>query len=158
MFVKNKKSIISLICVLLWMCLIFYFSSQTATESSGVSVSFTKKILSLFTSDMSNEVAHKIAVSIDFFVRKMAHFTIFSVLGFLVRNLMTYIFATQKITISIIICALYSISDEVHQIFVPGRACRVYDIAIDTIGAATGVFAFCLVLYIYQKIKDKHYK
>ena len=45
----------------------------------------------------------------------------------------TFIFA-------IILCILYSISDEVHQYFVPGRSGEVLDVAIDTIGSCLGIW------------------
>ena len=140
------------------MSVIFCFSSQTATESSGVSVSFTAKMLSFLSSELSEETAHTIAVSIDFFVRKLAHFTIYAVLGFLVRNLLIYAHTNRKIIFSVIVCAIYSITDEVHQIFVPGRAGRVYDVAIDTFGATTGVLMFVFVMCIIEKIGAKKVK
>ena len=45
----------------------------------------------------------------------------------------TYIFA-------VVLCVLYSISDEVHQYFVPGRSAGVIDILIDTVGSSLGVW------------------
>ena len=37
-------------------------------------------------------------------------------------------------------CSLYAISDEVHQLFVPGRGAQVKDVFIDIAGAAVGIF------------------
>jgi VanZ family protein len=51
------------------------------------------------------------------------------------------------ILITVLICFLYAVSDEIHQSFVPGRACRLFDIFIDTSGS---VF-FCLIYYILSK-------
>ena len=53
--------------------------------------------------------------------------------------------------ITIAICFLYAVSDEIHQYFVPGRACRLFDVLIDTSGSAF----FCLVYYVYTKITNK---
>ena len=36
-------------------------------------------------------------------------------------------------------CILYGITDEIHQSFVPGRASRVFDVGIDTMGALLGL-------------------
>lgn len=53
--------------------------------------------------------------------------------------------------ITIVICFLYAVSDEIHQYFVPGRACRLFDVLIDISGS---VF-FCLLYFVYLKITNK---
>ncbi|GAA4069041.1 hypothetical protein GCM10022410_13710 [Amphibacillus indicireducens] len=40
------------------------------------------------------------------------------------------------------ICVLFAISDEVHQLFVPGRAGQVMDVVIDTTGAIAGISGY----------------
>lgn len=52
--------------------------------------------------------------------------------------------------ITILICFLYAVSDEIHQYFVPGRACRIFDVTIDTLGSSF----FILVYFLYSKIKQ----
>lgn len=52
---------------------------------------------------------------------------------------------------TVIICFLYALSDEIHQYFVPGRACRVFDVIVDTAGS---VF-FCLLYLGYNKVFRK---
>ena len=56
----------------------------------------------------------------------------------------TYIFA-------VILCVLYSISDEVHQYFVPGRSCELRDILIDISGCILAVLIIKLWRYCYAK-------
>lgn len=41
---------------------------------------------------------------------------------------------------------LYALSDEIHQIFVPGRTFQLEDLALDLLGALAG-------LWLYQKLK-----
>ncbi|MBO5743146.1 MAG: VanZ family protein [Clostridia bacterium] len=53
--------------------------------------------------------------------------------------------------ITILICFVYAVSDEIHQFFVPGRACRILDVLIDTLGSSF----FILVCFLYSKIKIK---
>jgi len=38
-----------------------------------------------------------------------------------------------------IICVLYGISDEVHQLFVPGRIADVGDVLADSLGSLAGI-------------------
>lgn len=40
---------------------------------------------------------------------------------------------------SLVFCILYAISDEVHQVFVPGRGAQVTDVLIDSFGAFIGI-------------------
>ena len=42
---------------------------------------------------------------------------------------------------SMIIVVLYGVSDEVHQMFVPGRTAALDDVVADTIGAVVGTGA-----------------
>ncbi len=42
---------------------------------------------------------------------------------------------------SLLVAVLYAISDEVHQLFVPGRQATLTDVAIDTAGALLALFA-----------------
>ena len=74
----------------------------------------------------------------------MAHFTEYFILGLLVYN-MAHSY-NKKTYMSIIICIIYAISDEIHQIFVPGRSCQISDMIIDVSGALLGIyFLFILI-------------
>ena len=42
---------------------------------------------------------------------------------------------------AILITVLYGVSDEIHQMFVPGRTADVHDLMADAIGAVTGTIA-----------------
>jgi VanZ family protein len=43
--------------------------------------------------------------------------------------------------LGVVLTTLYGVSDEVHQMFVPGRSAEVYDLFADAIGGAIGAFA-----------------
>ena len=49
-----------------------------------------------------------------------------------------------KSCLAILICVLYAASDEIHQIFVPGRSCRVMDILLDSFGSISGIIIYDL--------------
>lgn len=130
---KNKLNII---LVLIWMLLIFLMSSYNATESSeqsGVIVKFIANFLNI------NNLE-----SLSLIIRKLAHYTEYLILGLLVINLLKD-YHHKYLVISIIICILYATSDEIHQLFVPGRSCQFIDIIIDTLGSITGIYLYKLL-------------
>ncbi len=57
---------------------------------------------------------------------------------------------------SLLAAVLYSVSDEIHQYFVPGRACRIFDVGVDSLGALTGILAFVLAVVIINSAVLRH--
>lgn len=144
------------IAVVLWMALIFSFSMETAAESSASSGGFIRSLLETFDNDfltLSYDDQHAKIESLSYIVRKSAHFCIFGMLGILVTSAVsTYGLSLKKTSLfSLGICALYAVSDEIHQYFVPGRACMLRDMLIDTCGAACGIAAVSFLIYVVRK-------
>jgi VanZ family protein len=52
--------------------------------------------------------------------------------------------------IALLLCSLYSVSDEFHQIFIPGRTASARDILIDTLAALGGVIVMLGVMAIFH--------
>lgn len=147
-----------LIAVVLWMALIFSFSMENAAESSESSGGFIRTVLEFFDRDFLSmtDTEQDIAIeSLSHFVRKTAHFCIFGMLGLLVTSAVsTYTLTARKTSIiSLVICALYAVSDEVHQYFVPGRACMIRDMLLDTCGSLCGVVLVSLIIHAVRKRK-----
>ena len=142
------KRTIAGILALLWMCVIFAFSAQVKEESGAVSEAFSYQIVSsagtFFHLHLDEEELHRIAASIEGFVRKAAHMTEYAILSVLIYIwLGTWQFAAGKRRLmAILLAALYAASDEIHQLFVPGRAGMLRDVLIDSAGAFLGVFIF----------------
>lgn len=131
---KNKSSTI---LMLLWMFLIFLMSSFDATESTNQSNFIVNIITNIFKIENIE--------LLSFIIRKLAHFTEYLILGLLVANMFTKNNINNLYLISIILCIIYATSDEIHQLFVPGRACQLRDILIDSIGSITGVYLYKLI-------------
>ena len=149
------------IAVVLWMALIFSFSMETAAESSESSGGFIRFLLETFDrefSDLSSADQFLKIESLSYLVRKSAHFCIFGMLGILVTSAVSTHGLSSKKTalISLGICALYAVSDEIHQYFVPGRACMLRDMLIDTCGAACGIAAVSFLIYVVCKSRKIH--
>lgn len=130
------KKRISIILVIIWMMFIFIMSSFNSTESSNQSNFIVNIIINIF--NISNiEI-------LSLIIRKLAHFTEYFILGILTYNMINNY--NKKSYISIIICILYAISDELHQLFVPGRSCQVLDIIIDSIGSILGIYLLSFII------------
>lgn len=140
------KRIVLWILVILWMSLIFFFSSfngkDSARQSKGVLHHTLGVIIELFDKDITLEEKEEIIDKLDKPVRKVFHGCIFFVLGVLVYLLLnTYSIVDKRLIIySIVICLLYAISDEVHQTFVSERSGEIRDVIIDTLGSTIGIF------------------
>ncbi len=67
-----------------WMLLIFYLSSQTAVESLESSYSFTDRILYIVNILMPGQEID--IAAFDDFIRSVAHFAIYMILGLLIIN------------------------------------------------------------------------
>lgn len=136
---------IYMVLVIVWMIIIFLLSNQPAVASTELSDGFISttigNIYKLFDSNVSDEKLDIIKDKCTVPVRKMAHFTIYMILGLFVTLLIKeYNFnGKQIVLISLLICFIYSISDEVHQLFVFGRSGEITDVFIDTCGSLIGI-------------------
>lgn len=120
-----KKKYIWPIMTVVICIIIFVFSSQSGGESTNVSSRFVNFLQSIFGDFFSEEF-------LVFIVRKGAHISIYFLLG---------IFAAlswKRFSFAVLFCFLYACSDEIHQLFVPGRNGNIADVGIDAIGFVLG--------------------
>lgn len=157
---KKKAKIIILTAVtILWMAFIFSMSAKNATQSSNISGGFTYNVLNTFFSQfrsIDKTTQDSIVEGLQFIVRKSAHFLAYAILGGLCfENLSTLDKLSKKkvFLIAFLISVLYAISDEIHQYFVPGRACQFRDIMIDSCGTLFGIAVIVILKKIVNKIK-----
>ncbi len=137
---------ISIIMILLVVALsvtVFLMSAQPADESSGTSGTICRTILRIFDSDFDNlsiEEQEESIESLQFIVRKGAHFSAYALLSILtlLASKSCYLKTKTSTVIAITYSLLFAISDEIHQYFVPGRSCEVRDVCIDLSGAVAG--------------------
>lgn len=52
---------------------------------------------------------------------------------------------------SLLVCILYGISDEFHQVYVSNRSADVADMIADAVGSLIGVYAYNLVLTMIER-------
>lgn len=143
----------------IWMTVIFMFSAQNGQISSNVSEGFAAKLFSIIYPtfrDMSAEEKTVFLKTVMLPVRKLAHFTLYFVLGFL-SSLLFVTIKKYGIYIKGIIswgfCVLYAVSDEIHQYFVPNRVCAIGDVLIDSSGALLSVAIFVVVICTVKRFQ-----
>jgi len=130
--------ILSISLLILWMIFIFLMSSFNASDSTNQSSSIV-----LVLSDVLN--IHNVDL-LSVIVRKIAHFTEYFILGILTSNAFKD-FRVKKIFIyCLIFCVFYACTDEIHQLFVPGRSGNFIDILIDSFGSLSGCVSYFLLL------------
>lgn len=136
------KRIILTIITIIWMGVIFFFSSENYTESKNLSDSFTDKTLvsicKLFKKDCDKE---KVINKYGFLIRKLAHFTEYFILGILMFFTFRE-YGVKSLWIPLIICILYASLDEIHQLFVDGRSGNIKDVLIDSSGSSLAILLF----------------
>ena len=149
---------ILLICTLF---IIFGFSSQNGTQSKGISTRVTEYILQFSSKYQEADTKEKAQIQnkTNAIIRKVAHFSIYTLLGLFMMGIMTRTKLKDKwrICITIGFGILYAILDEFHQSFSPGRTPKVTDVYIDTLGVILGILLVLLVRGIYKKIRQKDY-
>jgi VanZ family protein len=138
----DTKSILLLIAVILWMALIFYLSSFPADNSAQMSGIIARSLLRacerLYGGNPPAFITDVVLAG-DHFVRKAGHIIEFFILGILVGALSKRLGFRRNIAVSIAVCFLYAVSDEIHQAFVPGRGPLASDVLLDTAAAALAV-------------------
>lgn len=105
---------------------------------------------------MPPEVKHEYIESLQFIVRKAAHFSVYAVLGAL-GAAAAYSFRINSLS-AFIYCVLFAASDEIHQYFVPGRSCELRDFLIDLAGAAAGIAMAAIVVAVIGAVAHRHAK
>ena len=142
------KKIEKLLLIFLCMIAVFCFSQDSYQKSNQKSDTIIIKFSQVFLHQKLNEQElDELVHRFDTPVRKCAHFFIFMVLGILLfQFFQLFSFSVfKKFFLSIFLSFLYACSDEIHQLFVPGRSGRIFDVFIDTLGAVVGSFlVYCL--------------
>lgn len=147
------KKIISFIVLILWMIVIFSFSSADANKSTSTSDKVITTMIEIKDKITNNETPNNekeiIVKNSSFYIRKLAHITEYLILGFLMFNLLKQ-YSVTNIYYAIGLSILYSCTDEFHQLFISGRSGSIRDVLIDSIGILIGTYLYKL-LFIKNK-------
>lgn len=138
------------------MVVIFVLSAQDGNDSGGTSGGVTEFVLRLFGID-AGSMSPEEFTKIEAFVRSAAHFSEYALLAFL-SAFMLYTYKLGNLPVlgfAVAFSAVYAVTDEIHQIFVPGRAAQISDWLVDTSGALLGALLMLLILAVYRAVKNR---
>lgn len=152
----DYKRIILLIVTVLWMAVIFWFSSAPADESAHMSLSAGRVAAKILIPDFEEWTPEKqaaFAEKIDYPVRKTAHAGEYAVLGILMFGTAGAVPGWKHVRRGMaawLASTVYAATDEFHQLFVAGRSGQVSDVLLDGTGAAAGIL-LCMAAAVLIK-------
>ena len=138
------------------MVVIFLLSAQTDKQSGDLSGGIVRWFVSQLYRGFDAfpvERQEEILEVWHLLIRKGAHFSEYAVLAALLSNALR-LCGKMRWYLPVVISAGYAVTDEIHQYFVPGRACRLLDMGIDTCGAVFGTVVFLLITRLIKRIKN----
>ncbi len=162
----KSKIVLRVLClsatafILFW---IFIMSNQNADDSAEMSgkVGYTiAKVIKKDFEKLPEKEKQEYVEEIDHTVRKSAHFTEFAALGaFIMFDLCLFdIKKPLAAYFTVLSGFVFACLDELHQIFIPGRACMFTDVLIDTGGVALGCACALLLVIIIEAVKKRKHK
>ncbi len=163
----QKKAILLCTALLGWMVFIFAMSAQPGDESGDLSGGITHMLVrivnGIFSVGWSEAAELEVADMIHLPIRKIAHMTEYGVLAVLWYGTCKTVVApgvqsrkrNSRITVTgkaygmaWILTVCYAVTDEIHQIFVPGRSGNLIDVVIDALGAFLALLIFMIVIRV----------
>lgn len=128
---------------LIWMSAIFYFSTDSFSGDN------TGSLLWKVFSFIHPEITRESFASIHFYIRKAGHFTEYAILASLLfrafRSGAVERWRWKWAAGSLLIAAVYALSDEYHQTLTRHRVGSIYDSLIDISGAVAALILLWLI-------------
>lgn len=133
------KKYFKFIFLILWIGIIFAFSSQVATDSRKLSRGVTVRIVEVIKKVRPNTEINVYLLNRK--IRKFAHFINYMILGIIITLVLKKKeLGNKKIFLfSLLFCIIIASLDEYYQSFIPGRGARLKDVFIDSFGALVGI-------------------
>jgi VanZ family protein len=128
--------------LVLWLGFIFLASTGMMAASN------TSRIIRPLLLWLDPNISEAAIAWVHFAVRKAAHFTEYAVLALLAAR--AFAGASRNwlrehwMVAALVLVALYALTDEFHQTFVPSRTGSIYDSMIDTAGGFTALMLYWL--------------
>ncbi|MBR5376765.1 MAG: VanZ family protein [Lachnospiraceae bacterium] len=146
---KKTGKILSAVPAAIWAYVIWFFSDTPAAVSTDEGITVTEILLNLIGLVITVEPEKRafLIAALEPHIRKIAHMTEFGILflllmiplGLLIRKL------SIRTGTAVFVSFLYACSDEIHQLFVEGRAGRVSDVLIDMMGVVIAALLYLII-------------
>jgi len=139
--------------VLVWVVTAAWAGTISVLSTGAYSSSVTGWLLAQLLLSLHIHLTPQTFPIVHFLIRKLAHCTEYAIL-----NLFLYFslnprhpesWHTRSALASVVIAGLFSLTDEYHQSFVPGRTASLKDCGLDTLGALVGM----LLLYAGRRLQ-----
>ena len=159
----NKKRLICFVILTsLWTGFIFSMSLKPADASSEISKGTLNALLNIFSPVIESVLGELTDEKIDFshnLLRKAAHFTEFFILGSIAlcftNELKIKLSRFKHIWLFALLYGIViAVTDETIQLFVAGRAGRIFDVMIDTSGVVAAIIVL-KIIFAFLKIQKK---
>lgn len=145
------RKVVPILLVIVWLMVIFNFSSDEGAVSQSKS-----QVITDYIHENYDEVAEKVDENLlHYLVRKSAHVTLYFVLCLVVMNALYFggfrgkgLFAR-----AFLICVFYASLDEIHQRFISNRTGKLTDVYIDSIGIILAIALSLTMERAYNYIK-----
>lgn len=128
------RMIVWWLATLAWAAEIFYLSTPTFKGS------LSQSLLTQLLNSLQLSVAPDTLDILDSIVRKLAHLTEYAIFGLLLYGCFgrkdRFRWRPRLASWCVVAASAYSLTDELHQVFSPGRHASLIDCGIDTTGAA----------------------
>ncbi len=151
---EKRLSVLFFVLAAAWMAVIFFLSAQDAGESGETSGRVVGMIVRIFRLDAEKLAGIGGTEALDSWIRRLAHFTEYALLGLLLVPAWRFSGLRFAGAMAWGIASLWAVLDEVHQAFVPGRACQWQDMLTDSVGAALGTAVMLLILFAVGRRKN----
>ncbi|MFC3799841.1 VanZ family protein [Cohnella sp. GCM10012308] len=151
--------------LMLWLLLIFDFSSQTYSQQSiipfmreHIPEHRLQQIVPDVTIRYNHSAIHAKADPyrfVEFLFRKSAHLFMYFMLGLLAHLLLVPWIRSLafRVTGALVVVAMFASLDEWNQSFTGGRTPTPLDVMVDISGAVIGQIVLLIVLAIYRRFK-----
>jgi len=132
--------------LLIWVLTVAWAGTITFLSTGAYGSSVTALMLQELLSLLHVHLAHGTFEIVHFLIRKLAHcteyaiFALFLYHSFTVRHPESW--NARSAVSAVIVAGLFSLTDEYHQSFVPGRTASIKDCGLDTFGALVGMLLF----------------
>ena len=141
----NSRRIVAWLPVILWMSVIFFASTEAGSPKR------TSRIIGPILRWIKPDISPETISNVQHVIRKGAHLFEYGVLAVLVwlarrfekKNWKEWSWREARYIVAF--CAVYAVTDELHQQFVSSRHASPVDVGIDTMGAAAALLAIWLL-------------